>query len=171
MSSPCPTLTHQVTAAAFRGTAVRLACAVGTALATGLFAGAAIAQTPVATAAAPAATEGAHKLVIQISDADPAKWNLALNNARNVQADLGRDKVAIEIVAYGPGIGMLKMDSVAGTRVAEAIDAGVRVFACENTMTNQKLVRADMLPRIAYVPSGVVQLMQRQQQGYAYIRP
>jgi intracellular sulfur oxidation DsrE/DsrF family protein len=47
----------------------------------------------------------------------------------------------------------------------------VRVFACENTMTNQKLVRADMLPRIAYVPSGVVQLMQRQQQGYAYIRP
>jgi uncharacterized protein len=121
---------------------------------------------------APTATAAAtHRLVIQISDADPAKWNLALNNVRNVQAELGRDKVAVEIVAYGPGIGMLKMDSVAGARVAEAIDSGVRVLACENTMTNQKLVRADMLPRIAYAPSGVVQLMQRQQQGYAYIRP
>lgn len=108
---------------------------------------------------------------MQVSDADPAKWNLALNNARNVQADLGRDKVTVEIVAYGPGLGMLKMDSVVGARVAEAIDQGVRLLACENTMTHQKISQADMLPRLGYVPSGVVQLMQRQQQGYAYIRP
>ena len=50
-----------------------------------------------------------HKLVLQVSDADPAKWRLALNNARNVPDDLGRDKVAVEIVACGPGIGMLKL--------------------------------------------------------------
>jgi len=124
------------------------------------------AQTP---AAAPAST--VHRLVMQVSDADPAKWNLALNNARNVQADLGRDKVTVEIVAYVPGLGMLKMDSVVGARVAEAIDQGVRLLACENTMTHQKISQADMLPRLGYVPSGVVQLMQRQQQGYAYIRP
>ncbi|MGH8705841.1 MAG: hypothetical protein ACREUO_10540 [Burkholderiales bacterium] len=52
-----------------------------------------------------------YKLVIQVSDNDPAKWNLALNNARNVQADLGRNNVDIEIVAYGPGLNMLKDDS------------------------------------------------------------
>ncbi len=112
-----------------------------------------------------------HKIVIQVSDADPAKWNLALNNASNIQQDLGSDQVAIEIVAYGPGIGLLKLESVAGARVAEALAAGITVQACENTMRNQKLVREDMLPKIGYVPSGVVQLMKRQKEGWAYIRP
>ena len=51
------------------------------------------------------------KVLFQVSDNDPAKWNLALNNARNVQADLGKDKVQIEIVAYGPGLNMLKAES------------------------------------------------------------
>lgn len=112
-----------------------------------------------------------HKLVLQVSDADPAKWNLAFNNARNVWADLGRDSVAIEIVAYGPGIGMLKMDSVVGARVAEAVAAGMSVVACGNTMKNAKLTREDMLPNIGYVDAGVVQLMKRQREGFAYIRP
>lgn len=112
-----------------------------------------------------------NKVVFQVSDAEPAKWNLALNNAKNVQTDLGAKNVDIEIVAYGPGIGMLKADSVAGNRIGEAMAAGVSVVACENTMKNQKITREDMLPRIGYVEAGVVQLMKRQQQGYAYIRP
>jgi uncharacterized protein len=111
------------------------------------------------------------KVVMQVSDADPAKWNLALNNAKNVQTDLGAGNVDIEIVAYGPGIGMLKAESVVGNRVGEAMAAGVKVVACENTLQAQKLTRADMLPKIDYVPAGVVELMQKQQQGWAYIRP
>jgi uncharacterized protein len=112
-----------------------------------------------------------HKVVFQVSDGDPAKWNLALNNVRNVQQDLGKEKVAVEIVAYGPGIGMLKMDSSVASRIADALGAGVSVVACENTMKGQKLVRDDMLPRIGYVEAGVVELMKRQQEGWAYIRP
>jgi uncharacterized protein len=111
------------------------------------------------------------KVVMQVSDADPAKWNLALNNAKNVQTDLGAANVDIEIVAYGPGIGMLKAESVVGNRVGEAMAAGVKVVACENTLQAQKLTRADMLPKIDYVAAGVVELMQKQQQGWAYIRP
>jgi intracellular sulfur oxidation DsrE/DsrF family protein len=111
------------------------------------------------------------KVVLQVSDADPAKWNLALNNAKNLQTDLGAANVDVEIVAYGPGIGMLKADSVVGNRVDEALTAGVKVVACENTMRAQKLAQADMLGKIAYVPAGVVEIMQRQQQGWAYIRP
>ena len=113
----------------------------------------------------------AHKLVIQVSDGDPGKWNLALNNAKNVQTDLGASNVAIEIVAYGPGLAMLKVDSVAANRIAEAMGAGVKVVACENTMTNQKVVKDDMLPGIAYVKAGVVEIMQKQQAGWAYLRP
>jgi intracellular sulfur oxidation DsrE/DsrF family protein len=111
------------------------------------------------------------RVVIQVSDADQGKWNLALNNAKNIQTDLGASNVDVEIVAYGPGIGMLKMDSPVGGRVDEATSAGVKVIACENTMKAQKLNRADMLNGIGYVQAGVVELMSRQQQGWAYIRP
>ena len=122
----------------------------------------------------PAAAKSAkpqHKVVFQVSDNDPAKWNLALNNAKNVQQDLGENSVDIEIVAYGPGIGMLKLESPVGTRIAEAMAAGVNVVACTNTMTGQKLTQQDMLPNIGYVKAGVVELMEKQQQGWAYIRP
>ena len=111
------------------------------------------------------------KVVLQVSESDPAKWNLALNNAKNIQTDLGAANVDIEVVAYGPGIGMLKADSVVGNRVDEALAAGVKVLACENTMRNQKLVKDDMLGKVGYVASGVVEIMQKQQQGWAYIRP
>jgi len=116
-----------------------------------------------------ASTRG--RVVMQVSDNDPAKWNLALNNAKNIQTDLGAANVDIEIVAYGPGINMLKADSIVGNRVDEALAAGVKVVACENTMRNQKLARQDMLPKVDYVMAGVVELMQKQQQGWAYIRP
>lgn len=79
------------------------------------------------------------RMVIQVSDGDPKKWNLALNNARNAFNDLGKDNVQIEIVAYGPGIGMLKMEAVTAGRVEEAIKSGISIFACENTMTAQKI--------------------------------
>jgi len=113
----------------------------------------------------------ANRVVMQVSDNDPGKWNLALNNAKNLQADLGAANVEIEIVAYGPGIGMLKAESVVGNRIGEALGHGVKVSACENTVHGQKLVKADMLDGIGYVPAGVVEIMQKQQQGWAYLRP
>ena len=111
------------------------------------------------------------KIVIQVSDNDLVKWNLALNNAKNLQDDVGAVNVDIEIVVYGPGIGMLKLESPAGSRVAEAITANVKVIACENTMRGQKLTRDDMLSAISYVPAGVTEIMRRQGEGWAYLRP
>lgn len=110
-------------------------------------------------------------VVFQVSDNDPAKWNLALNNAKNVQNSYGADKVTVEIVAYGPGIHMLKADSPTANRVIEATQAGVSVVACQNTMSSLKLTEADMNKSVGYVPSGVVELMTRQSQGSSYIRP
>jgi intracellular sulfur oxidation DsrE/DsrF family protein len=118
-----------------------------------------------------ASTPKRHKIVIQVSDNDPQKWNLALNNARNLQEDVGAANVDIEIVAYGPGIGMLKLESPTGARVADAMKANVKVVACENTMRAQKLAQADMLPAISYVPAGVTEIMKKQGEGWAYLRP
>ena len=120
---------------------------------------------------ASAANPAKNKVVFQISDAEPAKWNLALNNVRNLQTELPDDESDLEVVVYGPGIGMLKGDSPIASRVADALKNSVKVVACENTMKGMKLTYADMLPNIGYVPAGVVELMRKQQQGYAYIRP
>ena len=124
------------------------------------------------TSVANAATPDRARIVLQVSDDDPKKWNLALNNARNAQQDLGGPKnVDIEIVAYGPGINMLKMDAVTANRVSDAIKTGISIVACENTMGAQKIDKSEMNPSISYVPAGVIQLMRRQQQGWAYVRP
>ena len=111
------------------------------------------------------------RVVFQVSDADPVKWNLALNNARNVQADLGKNNVEIEIVAYGPGLSMLKRDSKVADRLAQALDSGVGLLACENTMRNTKVDKELMYYGIKYVEAGVTHLMKRQREGWAYIRP
>lgn len=129
-----------------------------------------LALTSLATVAAeaPAAKE---RLVMQVSDADTGKWNLALNNAKNAQQDYGADKIDIEIVTYGPGIGMLKSDSAVAKRIEEAKQTGISIVACQNTMRAMKLMESDMLPNTSYVPSGVVELVKKQREGYAYIRP
>lgn len=111
------------------------------------------------------------RVVIQVSEADPAKWNLALNNARNVQVDLGMDNVDVEIVAYGPGLGMLKEGSAVSQRIASAHAQGVGVLACENTMRNTKVERSQILTNVAFVDAGVVHIMKRQREGWSYIRP
>jgi len=125
----------------------------------------------VATQAQAQATPVKNKVVFQVSDNDPGKWGLTLNNAQNLQTDLGAQTVDLEIVVYGPGIAMLKAESLQANGIADAIKNGVKVVACENTMKAVKLTHADMLPNIGYVPAGVVELMRKQQQGYAYIRP
>ena len=110
------------------------------------------------------------QVVFQVSADDAKTWNLALNNAKNVQSAKGT-AAEIEIVVYGPGIGMLKGDSVVANRVSEAVKSGVKVVACQNTMRGQKLTPADMNADISYVPAGVIELRAKQQQGWTYIRP
>lgn len=109
--------------------------------------------------------------VIQVSDNDPAKWNLALNNAKNVKQALGKDNTDVEIVAYGPGLNMLKLESSVSNGIADAEKSGVKVIACGNTMKAQKVVKEDLLPGVAVVPAGVLEIGAKQQAGWTYIRP
>lgn len=130
----------------------------------------ALAGASVAAQAAAASTGGPYKVVFQVSDADPKKWALTLNNVKNAQQELGAKNIVIEVVVYGPGIGMLKADSEIANRVLETLQAGVAVLACENTMRGQHLTRDVMIGTIGYVASGVAELIKRQAEGYAYIR-
>lgn len=112
-----------------------------------------------------------HHVVFQVSDADVGKWGLALANIHNLQVALGKDNVEIELVVFGPGIDMVVADSLVGNRIEDTLATGVKIIACENTMKGLKLQRSDMASGISYVPAGVVQIIDRQKQGWAYIRP
>jgi intracellular sulfur oxidation DsrE/DsrF family protein len=112
-----------------------------------------------------------YKVVFQMSDNEPQKWYLTLSNAKNVQQELGIKNVQIEVVVYGPGLDMVLLETEIAEKIDEAASRGVKIVACENTMIGRKLTRADMYPSISYVKAGVVELMKRQREGWAYIRP
>lgn len=113
-----------------------------------------------------------HRLLIQMSDNDPARWNMVMNNVKNAQDDVGgADKIDIEVVAYGPGINMVKSDSPVAGQIADIVKSGVKVVGCENTMKAMKLEKGQMLTTIGYVPAAVTEIMKKQEEGWPYVRP
>jgi intracellular sulfur oxidation DsrE/DsrF family protein len=115
-----------------------------------------------------------HKLVIQVSTDDKRTQTIAMNNAVNLQKHYGPENVDIEIVAYGPGLGMLTAKSDHATRVSSLAIQDIRFSACQNTMkkVEKKSGKKPVLAEgVGEVPAGVVRIMELQGQGYAYIRP
>lgn len=110
-------------------------------------------------------------VLIQVSDDNPKTWNQALNVVKNIQAAYGKDKVQVEVVVFGLGSGMLKFDSTIVNRVDDALAEGADVLMCENTMKGQKLTKADMHPKIAYVKAGVIEIVEKSKQGWTVVRP
>ena len=135
-----------------------------------LLSGAGLSLAAAAAAHAQASTRpGKERVVIQVSTPEQRLWNQALNYLENLRDTYGPDNVEMEIVALGLGIGVLKLESTQGPRVADAVKAGVHISACEVTMRRQKLTREDMLPNIGCVPAGLGQVIKRQREGWAYI--
>ncbi|MDT8405173.1 DsrE family protein [Sulfuriflexus sp.] len=115
-----------------------------------------------------------HKLVIQVSSSDPLTQKIALNNAVNIQKAYGVDNVAVEIVAYGPGLGMLTAGNGQTKRVESLAVQGITFSACGNTIkgVTKKKGKAPVLTAgVKVVPAGVQRIIELQEQGYSYIRP
>jgi len=120
-----------------------------------------------------------HRVVIQVSSNDPATMNLALNNASNINQyymDQG-EEAEIEVVTFGPGLHMLRGDSspviARIASMAQNYD-NIHYKACANTMKGMAAKSGKEVELVAaaeVVPSGVIHIMQRQQQGWSYIKP
>lgn len=115
-----------------------------------------------------------YKYVLQISEMNPATQNLVLNNAANLLEAYPPGAVAVEIVAYGPGLRLLFADNVNAKRVDSLSQSGVRFSACDNTlknMTKQLGYEPKLNPDAIVVPGGVVRIGDLVRKGYVYIRP
>ena len=131
--------------------------------------------------ASPAADGKTHHIAVQVDQNDPQVMNLALNNV-NAVIEYYRAKnedVDIDVVAYGPGLHMLRADTSPVQdrikRLKDMVFPGKIVFsACNNTKQGMEKAEGhaiSILPDASVVPSGVVHLMELQERGWSYVRP
>ena len=120
-----------------------------------------------------------HKTAFHVDESDPKVMNMALNNLKNVSnyyAGKG-GKVIIELVAYEPGMNMFVKGK---SRVEDRISVmsmsvdDLKSSACGNThrKVSEKAGKdVALIDGVGMAPSGVVRLVELQEQGYAYVRP
>lgn len=143
---------------------------------------AAVAFTSIAFAAVSYAADGKpHHVAIQIDQNDPQVMNLVLNNVTNVieYYRAKNEDVDVDVVAYGPGLHMLRADtSPVQDRIKRLKDmvfpGKIQFSACNNTKQGMEKAEGhaiSVVPDATIVPSGVVHLMELQEQGWSYVRP
>jgi len=115
-----------------------------------------------------------HKIVLQLSDGDARKQALVLSVANNLLKAYDPDKVAIEVVAFGPGIDLLFTDNERRKQVESLIAQGVRFDICLNTVDTierETGKRPDFIPAATPVQVGVGQILFLSESGYTLVRP
>lgn len=160
----------RILARAWRTAAVGIAILAAIAASTPLFAQ----QT---TAAAGASTDkpfAEHHLALQLSDDDAKKQGLIISVANNLLKFYGPDKIAIEVVTFGPGIALTRADSPNRAYVDSLISQGVQFDICMNTVdtiereTGHKI---PLNPKAKQVEAGVAQILALTEKGYTLVRP
>jgi len=116
-----------------------------------------------------------HKIVFQVSSADPGTQKLVLNNASNIKKHWG-DNVDVVVVAYGPGLSILipGPKNKEKDRVASLAKSGISFDACGNTMGHIKKKTGKLPPLIEgvkVVPAGIARIVELEEKGYSYVRP
>jgi uncharacterized protein len=136
-------------------------------------------QTRIPPSEAHSTSKRVHRVVIQVSQNDPAVMNLALNNAENLVTfykDKG-EKIDVEFVAYGAGLSMVRSDT---SPVKERLTAmssqmkNVTFTGCGNTLANQSKQEnksITLVPEARLVPAGIARIVELEEQGWTYVRP
>lgn len=115
-----------------------------------------------------------HKIVLQLSDGDAKKQALVLSVANNLLKAYGPDKIAIEVVAFGPGIDLLLAGSERRKQVESLIAQGVRFDICLNTVDTierETGKRPEFIQAATPVQVGVAQILFLAENGYTLVRP
>lgn len=112
-----------------------------------------------------------HRVVVQLNSGDTLVWAATLKNLANLHQALGEGQTEIELVAHGAGIGVLIQNKSTQKAQVEALSAkGVLFKACENTIRERKIDKASLFSTAGFVPSGVAEVVLKQEQGYSYLK-
>lgn len=115
-----------------------------------------------------------HRVVLQLSDGDAKKQGLMLSVANNLIKAYDPDKIAIEVVAFGPGIDLLRTENASRARVESLMAQGVRFDVCVNTLDTierETGKRPAIIPSARPVQVGVGHILSLTENGYTLVRP
>jgi intracellular sulfur oxidation DsrE/DsrF family protein len=115
-----------------------------------------------------------HRLVLQLSDNDPKKEGLIISVANNLLKAYDPDKIAIEVVTFGPGIDLLRPENPNRQRVESLIAQGVKFDVCLNTVDSierETGKRPPIIPLAIPVQVGVAQILALAENGFTLVRP
>ena len=115
-----------------------------------------------------------HKIVLQLSDNDPRKQGMVISVANNLMKFYDPDKVAVEIVAFGPGIELLRPDNPNRKLVESLVAQGARVDVCLNTVDTTERgtgKRPEYIAAATPVQVGVAQILFLTENGYTLVKP
>jgi uncharacterized protein len=115
-----------------------------------------------------------HRIILQLSDNDPQKQGLVISVANNLLKFYDPDKVAIEVVAFGPGIDLLRPENANRKKVDSLIAQGVRFDVCLNTVDTierETGKRPEFIAGATPVQVGVTQILLLTENGYTLVRP
>lgn len=115
-----------------------------------------------------------HRIALQLSDNDPKKQGLVISIAYNLLKAYDPDKIAIEVVTFGPGIDLLRPENGNRKLVESLVAQGVRFDVCLNTVNTIEREtghRPDIIPVATPVQVGVGQILTLTENGYTLVRP
>ena len=114
-----------------------------------------------------------HHLVLQLSDRAQDKQLLALSVAYNLIKAYGPDKISLVVVAFGPGIDLLRAESANRARVDSLISQGVEFDICMNTVDTleREGKHVNINPKAVRVQVGVGRILELAEKGYTVVRP
>jgi uncharacterized protein len=113
-----------------------------------------------------------YKVIFHLDEPAKGRAEQVLGNITNLLDDLGDTNVEVELLANGGGVRALVKDTEAqADQILLLAKRGVHFVACEHSLEHLDLKRADLLDRVTTVPAGVSELVKKQTQRWAYIRP
>ncbi|HVM88805.1 MAG TPA: DsrE family protein [Puia sp.] len=111
-----------------------------------------------------------HYIVMEITSNDSLAWKGAMNNIRHLKEKWAAD-VFIELVAHGPGIELFAKNKTTQQKQMQELKKGGVIFsACANSMKAKNLSKDDIVPEAGIVPSGVVEVITRQEEKWSYLK-
>ncbi len=112
-----------------------------------------------------------YKVIFHIDELD--KWNLLLANVSNLLEAISDNKVNIEVLANSKAVEYYRKNNK-DTKIDEMEllnNKGVKFLACNNSLRGFSLKPDELINFIDIVPVGVLELVNKQMEGYAYLKP
>jgi intracellular sulfur oxidation DsrE/DsrF family protein len=113
-----------------------------------------------------------YRVIFHIDEPSKGRANQVLMNITNLLDDLGQDVVEVELLANGGGVrAMARGSESAAGQVEVLAQRGVHFVACQHSLEHLSMQREELLDLVDVVPAGVSELVTKQAEGWAYIRP